>query len=191
MRETEVKLKVVGARQIRSVLRRLGWRVARSRYHEKNTVYDRHGDSWLLAGRLLRVREVGKACELTVKLPVAHQGDHKVRDEHEISADDPLQLAHILGALDFEPEWRYEKFRTEFRKPRARGKILFDETPVGDYLELEGDAAWIDRTAQRLGFSKADYVIASYRGLFVDYVAENGGNARDMLFGEPGLRQRP
>ncbi len=190
MRETEIKLKVVGVPQVRAALRRLGWRVARRRYHEKNTVYDRRGDSWLMAGRLLRVREVGKTCELTVKLPVAHQGHHKVREEHEISADDPVQLAQILEALEFEPEWRYEKFRTEFRKPRVRGKILLDETPVGDYLELEGDAAWIDQTAQRLGFSKDDYVITSYRGLFVDYVAENDSEAADMVFGEPGLRQR-
>lgn len=191
MRETEVKLKVVGVSRIRSALRRLGWRVARRRYHEKNTVYDRRGDSWLRAGRLMRVREAGKGCELTVKLPVADEGDHKVREEHEITADDPVQLTHILDALEFEPEWRYEKFRTEFRKPRQSGKILLDETPVGDYLELEGAADWIDRTAERLGYSKRDYIVASYRGLFVDYLAARGGKARDMLFDEKDLRERP
>lgn len=191
MREIEVKLKVSGVSQIRAALRRLGWRVARRRCHEKNTVYDRPGDSWLMAGRLMRVREVGKSCQLTVKLPVAYQGDHKVREEHEIMADDPVQLLHILDALEFEPEWRYEKFRTEFRKPRESGKILLDETPVGDYLELEGAADWIDRTAERLGFSKSDYIVASYRGLFVDYVAASGGKARDMLFGEDGLCAGP
>ncbi len=191
MRETEVKLKVAGVPQIRAALRRLGWRVVRRRYHEKNTVYDRRGNSWLMAGRLLRVREAGKGCELTIKLPVEYQGDHKVREEHEISADDPVQLARILDALEFEPQWRYEKFRTEFRKSRERGKVLLDETPVGDYLELEGAAGWIDRTAERLGFSKGDYVVASYRGLFVDRLAANGGKARDMLFGAEGLRERP
>ena len=191
MRETEVKLRIAGVERTRAALRRFGWRVSRKRHHERNAVYDRRGNVWLTTGRLLRVREAGKRCRLTVKLPIEHQEDYKILEEFEITADDPVQLARILEALDFEPAWQYEKFRTEFRKPRERGNILLDETPIGDYLELEGAPQWIDRTAQRLGFSKEDYVVDTYRSLFVDYINAKDRKPRDMLFGEEGLRGRP
>ncbi len=191
MKETEVKLKVVDLGCLRRVLRRLGWRVARRRYHERNVVYDRRGVSWLSTGRLLRVRDAGSQCVLTVKLPVARQGLHKVRQEHEIEVNDGRQLRSILEAMDFRPDWQYEKYRTEFRRAAERGKILLDETPVGDYLELEGAPRWIDRTAVELGFSKGDYIIAGYRGLFVERCKATGSTARDMLFGAPGLRTNP
>jgi adenylate cyclase class 2 len=191
MKETEVKLKVVDLACLRRVLRRLGWRVARRRYHERNVVYDRRGVSWLSTGRLLRVRDAGSQCVLTVKLPVLRQGLHKVRQEHEIEVNDGRQLRSILEAMDFQPDWRYEKYRTEFRRAAERGKILLDETPVGDYLELEGAPRWIDRTAVELGFSKGDYIVTAYRGLFVEHCEATGSTARDMLFGAPGLRTNP
>ena len=191
MRETEVKLRIAGVERTRAALRRFGWCVSRKRHHERNAVYDRRGNVWLTTGRLLRVRGAGKSCKLTVKLPIEHQEDYKIVEEFEITADDPVQLARILEALDFEPAWQYEKFRTEFRKPRERGMIVLDETPIGDYLELEGAPQWIDRTAQCLGFSKEDYVVDTYRSLFVDYINAKERKPRDMLFGEEGLRGRP
>lgn len=192
MTEIEVKFSIPDISAIRGLLRRLGWRVRRRRHHEKNEVYDRRGRSpWLTAGRLLRVREAGKQCVLTVKLPVARQGNHKIREEYEVEVNNAGQLRHMLAALDFQPAWRYEKFRTEFSKAGDRGKILLDETPVGDFLELEGSARWIDRTAAGLGFSKADYIVETYWGLFVECRKAKGSTARDMLFGEPGLRENP
>jgi adenylate cyclase class 2 len=145
---------------------------------------------------LLRVRDAGSQCLLTVKLPIAaaptgRQGLHKVREELEIEVADGKKLRRILEAMDFLPAWQYEKFRTEFRRAGEPGKILLDETPVGDYLELEGPPRWIDRTAVELGFSKRDYIIETYRGLFVRHCEAMGSKARDMLFGAPGLRSKP
>lgn len=201
MKETEIKLRISDGGRPRNVLRRLGWRVARRRYHERNTLYDRNGDPWLAAGRLLRVRDAGPQCLLTLKLPVAkspvaslpvaRQGLHKVREEIEIEIADGRQLRRILEAMDFRPAWQYEKYRTEFRRAGERGKILLDETPVGDYLELEGAPRWIDRTAAELGFSKQDYIVDTYRGLFVKLCEATASTARDMLFGAQGLRANP
>jgi adenylate cyclase class 2 len=196
MKETEVKLKISNRVRLRTALRRLGWRVARRLCHERNAVYDRGGDSWLAAGRLLRVRDAGSQCLLTVKLPVAklpapRQGLHKVREELEIEVSDGKQLRRVLEAMDFRPAWEYEKYRTEFGKAGERGKILLDQTPVGDYLELEGAPRWIDQTAAELGFSKRDYIVETYRGLFVEYCKATGSKARDMLFGAQGLRTSP
>ena len=182
MTETEIKLRVANVPSMRRGLRALGWSVSERRHHEMNLVYDRRNPPWLAAGYLLRIRQVGSRVWLTVKLPTAASGLHKVREEYEVETRDRSVLSSIVETMGFKPAWRYEKYRTEFRRPREKGKILLDETPVGDLLELEGSADWIDRTAIKLGFSKDEYITLSYRSLFVEYRREHPEIGEDMLF---------
>jgi len=60
--------------------------------------------------------------------------------------------------------------------------IAIDETPVGTFVELEGDEAAIAATAARLGRTSADYVLASYRTLFLEHRATHGGTGDHMVF---------
>ena len=60
--------------------------------------------------------------------------------------------------------------------------VMLDQTPIGDFLELEGAPRWIDRTARTLGFSSADYITASYGRLYLDYCVENGVEPGNMVF---------
>ena len=164
--ETEIKLPVADVTAIKRRLRRLGWRVAKRRQLERNWVFDRQDNSLRRSGRLLRVRRVGSTAWLTVKGPAAVGTAHKVRDEFEIETGDAASVMSMLEALEYRVTWRYEKYRSAFDKPGERGKILLDETPIGNFLELEGPAAWIDATAQSLGFEGDDYITLSYRRLF-------------------------
>jgi adenylate cyclase class 2 len=59
---------------------------------------------------------------------------------------------------------------------------MLDETPIGLYLELEGSPRWIDRTALRLGFRKADYITASYGRLYFLWCEQRGEHATHMVF---------
>ena len=183
MTETEIKLRIEDVRPMKRLLRRLGWRVSERRHYEMNLVYDRPDRSWLAAGYLLRIREVGKQAWLTVKCPMEPGRAHKVREEYEIETRDASALQNIVGAIGFELAWRYEKYRTEFRKPGVKGKILLDETPIGNLLELEGPPDWIDHTSAELGFSKDDYITLSYRALFVEYRGQSNAIGHDMVFG--------
>ena len=45
--------------------------------------------------------------------------------------------------------------------------VAIDDTPIGTFVEIEGDEAAIHALAARLGFAPADYITASYRALFV------------------------
>ena len=54
---------------------------------------------------------------------------------------------------------------------------MVDETPIGDFLEIEGDADGIHRAAAALGFAPADYVTDSYVTLFFA-----AGRQGDMVF---------
>ena len=61
---------------------------------------------------------------------------------------------------------------------------MLDETPIGNFLEIEGRPKWIDRTARVLGFSAGDYITTSYGSLYRIYCRENGVSRKDMVFGQ-------
>jgi hypothetical protein len=57
-----------------------------------------------------------------------------------------------------------------------------DETPVGVFLELEGDPQAIDRAARALGYLHHDYVRGTYWDLYRAECERRGRIARNMLF---------
>lgn len=179
-REIEIKLRVPDAGSARRLLRAAGFRVCKQRVFESNTLFDTAGKRLRHAGLMLRVRDVNGAAKLTYKGP-ASVGKHKDREELEIDASDPPMLAAILEKLGFAPAFRYEKFRTEFRRDHG-GEATLDETPIGVFLELEGSPRWIDRTARRLGFAEKDYVTASYAALYFDWCARQHCAPTNMVF---------
>jgi hypothetical protein len=63
--------------------------------------------------------------------------------------------------------------------------VAVDETPVGVFVEIEGTEAGIVSMADTLGRSSADYVLDSYRGLFLKHRDELGITGSDMVFDRP------
>jgi adenylate cyclase class 2 len=86
----------------------------------------------------------------------------------------------ILGALGYSPSFRYEKFRAEWAS--GKGKVVVDETPIGNFCEIEGPSRWIDSTARKLGVSPADYITKNYATLFADWKQATKSPAREMTF---------
>lgn len=173
--ETEVKLKAGSARVARGMLRQAGFVILRPRHFESNLTLDAGGGELRARGELLRVRQAAGETIVTYKgapLP----GKHKSREEIEFVAQG--DAAAVFARLGYTPRFRYEKYRTEFRRPGERGVAVLDETPIGVFLELEGSPAWIDRTARRLGYGEKDYILASYGALW----AEHSGGAGDFVF---------
>lgn len=179
--ETEIKLRVNGAAEARSHLEQHGFTVSRDRVFEANAVYDTSDLKLRKQGQLLRLRATGDQTLLTWKGPEL-TGKHKSRPETEVGIDDFSQFTEILGHLGFEVSFRYEKFRTEFREASGDGIATLDETPIGNFLELEGAPEWIDRTAGTLGFTPDQYITASYGGLYLAYCLETGRKAAFMQF---------
>ena len=178
--ENEIKLAVAGAAAARDLLRRAGFRVARRRVFEANTVFDTAKLTLRRGCRLLRVRQAGRKVTLTFKgrpLP----GPYKNREELETSLPDAARFAAILARLGFHPVFRYEKYRTEFRMQRGAGMAMLDETPIGVYVEWEGPPAWIDRTARLMGFGPRDYITASYARLYLDWCKQQRRKPGDMV----------
>ena len=175
--ETEVKIRIDDADSARKLILAAGFEETKGRIFEANDVFDLPDRPLLQAGELLRVRQTGDVGRVTWKGP-ATTGTHKSRPEIESGLDDPRAMAEILHRLGYVRVFRYEKYRTEFGSAATIGTITLDETPIGNFLELEGEPGWIDRTAAQLGFDSKGYVTSSYAALF----REHSPDAEHMVF---------
>ncbi len=181
--ETEVKIPVAdwNADFARARMADAGLHITVPRVFETNVVYDTPEQAIRGAGMLLRLRNVGEHNILTWKGPVV-DGPHKSRPELELGFDSFHTMHQILGHLGYQTYFRYEKYRTEFGAQTAGGTVTFDETPIGNFLELEGSGPWIDEMALRLGFTAADYVLESYGRLYLAYSKKQGVQPLNMVF---------
>ncbi len=179
--ETEVKIRISRPAATRKKLLELGFEVHAPRVFEANTLFDTPAQDLRKRGELLRVRRAGRATLVTFKGP-GKVGAYKSREEIETRVEDADATEQIIKRLGFAPAFRYEKYRTEYARPGKRGIVTVDHTPIGDIMEIEGSASWIDRTARELGYSKADYITKSYGVLYLEYCREHGVTPTNMVF---------
>jgi adenylate cyclase, class 2 len=180
--ETEIKFKVEDVNVLAARLRELAFQQVTPRTHEMNTLFDLPGQPLRKRGDLLRLRKYGDSWVLTHKAKSKESGPHKVRVETETLVEDGSKMEAILRALQFEPTFRYEKFRAEWQG--EKGHVVVDETPIGNFAEIEGPAEWIDRVASDLGISSDRYITETYAGLFLEWKRSTGSKADEMTFCE-------
>jgi adenylate cyclase class 2 len=180
--EIEVKLPLRETpNAARRTLRNLGYRVHVARAFEVNLLFDTRGRKLRRTGRLIRVRRIGKHNLLTFK-GGARPSIHKTREEIQTEVSDPRALQTILQQLGFHPAFRYEKYRTEFHRPGEPGVVTLDETPIGNFMEVEAPPRWIDRRARELGYSRHDYITSSYGRLYLEWCRKHRLKPSDMVF---------
>jgi adenylate cyclase class 2 len=177
--EIEIKFRVAEVRALARKLRGAGFRIVTPRTHEMNTLYDLPGE--VLRGRkeLLRIRKYGSVWTLAHKSR-GKIGRHNSRTELETGVSDGQKIDAILRALGYAPSFHYEKFRSEWTD--GKGQVVVDETPIGNFCEIEGAPRWIDATAKKLGVTAADYITQNYAGLFLEWKARTKSRAEEMTF---------
>src|ERR1700691_5668099 len=178
-REIEIKFRVTDLRALARKLRAAGFRLLTPRTHELNTLYDLPREVLRARKELLRIRKYGSAWTLTHKSK-GKTGRHSARVELETDVADGKKMDLILRALGCSPSFRYEKFRAEWTD--GKGQVVVDETPIGNFCEIEGAPRWIDATAKKLSVSPADYITNNYLGLFLEWKAHTKSKAEEMTF---------
>ena len=178
-REVEIKFRVQNMRALTRKLRESGFRLETRPTHEMNTLYDLPGA--VLRGRkeLLRIRRYGSTWTLTHKSG-GKVSRHSSRKELETEVSDGKTLDAILRALGYSPSFRYEKLRAEWTD--GKGQVVVDQTPIGDFCEIEGKSRWIDATAKKLGVRPDEYITKNYATLFADWKHETKSGADEMTF---------
>lgn len=185
--EIELKFPLSDPAALQARLPDLGFHLDTARTFEHNTLYDTPTRDLRLKKQLLRIRQYGDLCTLTHK----RQPDqaaidttrYKIRIETETTLTDGAALSEIFEQLGYAPVFTYEKFRTEWSHTTERSAhLVIDETPIGNYVELEGPTDWIDRTIAELGIDPATCITDSYGTLFLNWKQRTGSSAEDLTF---------
>lgn len=170
------------------------------RHFEDNWVY-KLPDGKLRKGQYLRVRYAGnsdgagrrheglltykgKSRRESVDSKVKNKGK-KVREEIETTISHPPKVVKIFKRLGLRRSFRYQKYRTIYRVTLDEERSLlamYDETPLGNYLELEGDSEAIELVAKHLGFFPEDFIAESYVELQHMRCASRGEPLKDLIF---------
>src|SRR3989442_3694482 len=179
-KEVEIKFRISNLRDLKERLRRADFRLGTARTHEMNTLYDLPSNPLRRGGDLLRLRKYGSEWVLTHKAK-GKEGRHKTRTETETKIADGRQMEVILRALGYVPTFRYEKFRAEWEG--GKGHVFVDETPIGNFGEIEGPGRWMDKNAGRPGIQRSDYMTDTYAGLFFSWKSRTRSPAKDVPFG--------
>lgn len=181
--ETEIKFRVDDLAGFSPRLASAGFHLETPRSFESNVLYDWPDRSMRARTEILRIRHYGEKWMLTHKrLPDAGPGEdrhkHRVETETEVANGDTL--AAIFLALGLVAAFRYEKWRTEWSD--GAGHCVLDETPIGNFAELEGTPDWIDSAAAHLGVRHEQYMTLSYGRLFDQWREEHHSSAQDLTF---------
>jgi adenylate cyclase class 2 len=181
MIEREVKIAFADPHVAREAILAAGATPLRCRRLQEDALLDTADESMRLRGCALRIRTESGKSVLTFKGPV-QPGAMKIREEHETIVSDGEVLRRVFEELGLHVWFRYEKYREEFAAEDVT--IALDETPVGTFVELEGGEQGIMTLTSALGRTPADFILDSYRNLFIKHRSALGLDGKDMVFAE-------
>jgi adenylate cyclase class 2 len=165
--EIEVKIKVDDLQEIKRKIVKLGFRTIVPYSFEHNILFDTKDERLRKNKLLLRLRKIDDKYIVTFKHPPEQSLDtshYKIREEKEIEVSDYENIKSIFTGLGFKVFFIYEKYREIYDNGIV--KIMMDHTPIGDFIEIEGDTEGIDKAAAQLGYSKSNYITDNYMTLF-------------------------
>lgn len=182
--EREIKLRFASVDAAREAVLAAGATPLLGRRLQEDSLLDTP-DGLLRAKRsVLRVRMENGKSRLTFKGPV-QPSTMKMREEVETLLGDGEVLLRVFAELGLEVWFRYQKYREEFAHEEVI--VAVDETPVGVYVEIEGSEHGIAAMATALGRAPADYIVDSYRSLFLQQRETLGLSGSDMLFDDESV----
>ncbi len=189
--ETEVKIRLLDLPGFRDRLRGLGATIKSLCHFEDNHVLD-FPDCRLRSRKcLMRVRIAGNIAWITFKGPPLSSELVKKRDEWETPVEDAPTLLRILEEAGMRVWFRYQKRREEYTLAAGDGArvlhVALDQTPIGEYAEIEGLEEDILRVAAALGIDRSEFIRDSYYYLYVQDCRERGIAPGDMIFSEHKL----
>lgn len=177
--EREIKLRFNTPHEARAAVVATGATPLRERRLQEDCLLD--SDVGALRSRccVLRIRMEAGRSRLTFKGPVEPSA-MKLRPEFETGVDDGVALLRLFEEVGFRVWFRYQKYREEFAHEDVI--VAIDETPVGTFVEIEGGERGITGMAHALGRTPGEYVLDSYRSLFLKHQQKHGLAATDMIF---------
>ena len=181
LQEVEVKLHSPDLAAVRAALETAGATLVKPRVFERNLRYDSADGALMAQGIVLRLRQ-DEAVKLTYKADARVESGIVSRFEAEVEVSDFETMDLILRRLGYKVALIYEKYRTTYELDGA--EIVLDELPYGNFTEIEGDAATIERVVETLGLGGARRMVASYTDIFLRLRERLGLDVENCSFDE-------
>jgi len=178
--ETEVKIRLEDPVGFCRRLDGLNPGILSARHFEDNHLFDFPDNSLRTGQCLLRVRFAAGECLLTYKGPPRRDGIFKTREELETRVEDAAAILQVLERIGMRVCFRYQKYRREFLVDAVH--VAVDETPIGDYAELEGSEEGIRALALKMGIAEDRFLRLSYYGLYLEHCRQKGMAPQCMVF---------
>jgi adenylate cyclase class 2 len=160
--------------------------LARPRHFEDNWLLDSSEHTLFNRGAALRIRSVEGKGWVTYKGVVRQSADSplKIREEIETETCEPERMTELFERLGFHRTFRYQKYRTiyELALEGHELEVAFDETPMGNFIEIEGDESPVLRALEMSGFSTEDIIRESYPELQAARCKARGIPLEDLVF---------
>ncbi|HLD37815.1 MAG: hypothetical protein A3G04_03965 [Candidatus Taylorbacteria bacterium RIFCSPLOWO2_12_FULL_44_9] len=132
----------------------------------------------------IRNEEDGRTT-LTVKVKLNEKTNFFKRREMETGIDAVEQVMAMMPFLGFTKKISWEKKRQSFlMRTTDNIKLFLDETPMGWFLEIEGDEKNIEAAIAKLGLQESKRINKAYLGLWEEYKKINNIAKEDMMFSE-------
>jgi adenylate cyclase class 2 len=177
--ETEIKISVSSIENFIEKLRGHNPRVVADRHFEDNRLLDFPDKRLQNAGCIVRIRYAGERSFLTYKGPPEAEGIFKSREELETKLEDGDTALQILEKLGMRVWFRYQKYRREYEVDSVI--VAVDETPIGNYVEIEGSEKCICDFAGKMGIEESKFLRQSYYSLYLDECRFKGKKPGDMI----------
>lgn len=150
------------------------------RVHELNLRYDLPDGSLVAQKQVLRLRKDYQA-HLTFKGPGVMEDGVLSRKEIEVVVSDFDATRRLLEALGYQVVMMYEKYRANYLLDSL--VISVDETPLGLFIELEGESpAQVRQAAETFGFNWEARINLSYSALLNLFNQNTGHTFSDLSF---------
>ncbi len=152
--ETEIKILNIDPKLIRKTLLLNNAKKVKKVF-QRNIIYS---NDYVKSNKVVvRLRQEGKKCWLTVKSPAIIKNNHKIRKEYEMLIPSYKEGHEMLLLQGFNPAYVIEIKREYFSLYSCSVEILIT-ADVPPFIEIEGKEANILRVAKLLGYSNKDYI---------------------------------
>lgn len=170
--ETEVKIEIDSVEQIRQKLVEM-----KAELFKKKALQT---DIYLDNGRLRKKDQTLKIRDNAILVYKGHSQKRKnIRssEEIEVMVDNGSYILHLLEKLGYTRYWKKELYRECYLYHMTQ--ICIDETPMGNFIEIEGKKEDIINIAKQLGFSQKHFIADGYGKL---WKKKNKNKQVDMVF---------
>ena len=178
--ETEIKIEIQNPEDFCGRLSAFRPSIISNRHFEDNQLLDFPDKLLQSSGSLIRIRQAEGKTTITFKGPPKEGGVFKTREELETGLDKGIVAMEILERLGMRKGFRYQKYRREFQVDAVI--VAVDETPIGNYAELEGSETAIYELARRMGLEKSRFLRHSYYSLYLADCRLKGNAPGNMVF---------